>query len=65
MGRVRTKLQTTGRDRHHQVKNGITNRLFAKTDARFQEACIRAGVQPTKRQAAKFRRKEGSAYNSL
>ena len=43
-------------------KDWTTHAEFAKTNKDFQTACERAGVQPTKRQAAKFRRKEGRAY---
>lgn len=41
----------------------ITNREFAKV-AHFQRACERAGVQPTKRQASKFRRGKGRAFTA-
>ena len=41
----------------------ITNRAFTK-DGEFQAACAAAGVEPTKRQASKYRRKMGAAYNA-
>lgn len=37
------------------------NRVFA-LQAEFLAACKRAGVNPTKRQASKFRRRIGLAY---
>ena len=40
----------------------ITNTEFAKTNKEFKLACSRAGVEPTPRQASKFRRKRGLAY---
>lgn len=39
-----------------------TNREFALTDAVFRKACEMAGVEPTKRQAIKFRHGKGRAY---
>ncbi len=39
----------------------MTHGDFAR-DATFRAACKAAGVEPTKRQAAKFRRGEGRAY---
>lgn len=40
---------------------GQTNREFASTSQAFQDACVLAGVNPTKRQASKYRRGQGSA----
>lgn len=40
----------------------MTNKEFAKTNQQFISACQKAGVEPTKRQAAKWRRKTGIAY---
>lgn len=39
----------------------MTNRDFAKTKG-FMEACVKAGIEPTTRQASKYRRKMGVAY---
>lgn len=58
---VRTEKKITGRDPMWQV-NGIPNSVFAKTDDGFKKKCETAGVQPTRRQASKYRRKFGSAY---
>lgn len=44
--------------------NEITNGRFAQTDGQFQAACMRAGVQPTKRQASKWRNKRGLAWKN-
>lgn len=41
---------------------GLPHAKFAQQDANFIQACEAAGVKPTKRQAAKFRRGRGSAY---
>lgn len=38
------------------------NRDFAKTNKEFQEACERAQVKPTKRQASRWHQKRGQAY---
>ena len=40
----------------------VTNKQFAQTDQKFIEACKHAGIPPTKRQASKWRRKQGLAY---
>ena len=42
---------------------GISNANFAKTDTAFIEACEKAEVKPTARQASKWRTKSGKAYN--
>ncbi len=40
----------------------ITNQQFADTDIEFIEACARAGVQPNKRRAARWRSRTGYVY---
>ncbi len=40
------------------------NKEFAAKDSAFIEACAKAEVQPTSRQASKFRRGYGKAYNT-
>lgn len=40
----------------------MTNQEFALSDKTFQEACKRAGLPPTRRQASKFRLKDGKAW---
>lgn len=42
----------------------VDNRTFAGTNQQFKDACSAAGVQPTKRQASKFRRKFGAAFKA-
>lgn len=42
----------------------VTNREFSEVDTKFREACKAAGVQPTKRQASKYRRGLGSAFKA-
>ena len=46
----------------HKHKYDIHNTKFAKEDSTFQSACDKAGVQPTARQASKWRNKKGAAY---
>ena len=41
----------------------MTNAQYSQTPA-FIQACERAGVKPTKRQAAKFRKGRGRAYRA-
>lgn len=43
-------------------KGYISNAAFAKADQAFQSACQKAGIEPTPRQASKWRRKTGLAY---
>lgn len=45
-------------------ENGITNRQMTEQDAGFVEACQKAGIKATKRQASKYRRGLGAAYNA-
>jgi hypothetical protein len=40
----------------------MTNQQFALEDKAFQDACKRAGIPATKRQASKFRLKDGRAW---
>ena len=42
-------------------KKRVTNKQFTEDDY-FRACCVRAHVDPTARQASKFRRKQGSAY---
>ena len=42
----------------------LTNALFAKNDQAFKNACKVAGIEPTKRQASKYRRGLGLAVAS-
>ena len=41
----------------------MTNREFAQQDEKFREACKRAGIPPTSRQASRWRMKNGKAWN--
>ena len=40
----------------------LNNTQFAAEDHLFRQACNLAGIQPTKRQASKWRNKKGTAY---
>lgn len=43
----------------------MTNKEFAKTDGKFRDACAEVNIDPTKRQASKYRRKMGKAYKGI
>jgi len=60
---VRSLIKIAGNEPDYQmVGNG--NRHFAKHNEQFRAACERAGVEPTKRQASKWRMKRGLAYKN-
>ena len=40
----------------------MTNKEFASTNQKFKEACAKAKVEPTARQASKWRRQTGLAW---
>ena len=42
----------------------MTNKEFAAQDKKFRAACSAAGIEPTGRQASKYRNKQGLAYRS-
>lgn len=42
----------------------MNNREFSKTDEHFINACEKAGIKATVRQASKFRREVGAAYKA-
>lgn len=43
----------------------LTNKEFASQDSKFQNACQKAGVEATPRQASKYRNKKGKAYKQI
>tara|TARA_Y100001951_G_C11204299_1_gene219005 strand:- start:592 stop:771 length:180 start_codon:yes stop_codon:yes gene_type:complete len=43
----------------------VTNKEFMEHDRAFRRACVDAKIEPTKRQASKYRRKEGRAYRTM
>ena len=43
----------------------VTNKEFMEHDRAFRRACVDAKIEPTKRQASKYRRKEGHAYRTM
>jgi len=49
-------------EREKTLKDQITNSKFSQTNTTFIDACQEAGVQPTARQASKWRNKCGAAY---
>jgi hypothetical protein len=42
----------------------VPNKVFALKDGGFRAACEAAGVEPTARQASKWRMGKGSAYKA-
>ena len=42
-----------------------TNREFAAQDQTFRTACFNAHVEPTKRQASKYRNGKGRAFKAI
>lgn len=42
----------------------LSNSRFAKKDEEFIAWCEFVGIEPTKRQASKFRNRKGLAYNA-
>ena len=44
------------------MSDRMTNAAFAKSDTAFAAACVAAGIEPSARQAGKYRRQTGIAY---
>jgi len=49
------------KNKEKKVEERVTNKQFTEDDY-FRSCCKRANIEPTARQASKFRRKQGSAY---
>lgn len=65
--RAKQEKERINKRREAAVKNAagrMTNASFAATDEGFKNACQRAGVEPTARQASKWFRKMGRAYEA-
>lgn len=43
----------------------MTNREFSEKNKNFREACEKVGLQPTIRQASKYRRRKGKVYKNF
>jgi hypothetical protein len=41
-----------------------SNKNFAENDKKFRSACTKANINPTARQASKYRNKKGIAYKT-
>ena len=39
-----------------------SNKLFSRNSNKFKEACDKAGIKPTQRQASKYRNGKGAAF---
>lgn len=42
----------------------MTNEQMAQNDKDFRRSCEKAGIEPTARQASKFRNQKGSAFTA-
>jgi hypothetical protein len=60
---IKKKLEFTVRKPKTQEPE--SNAIFAKENTSFINACMASGIAPTKRQASKFRRGEGKAWEEL
>ena len=47
-----------------QKKSEQTNQEFARVNEEFKDACTKAGIAPTKRQASKWRLRKGAAWEA-
>jgi len=47
------------------MSNKMTNKEFAQKNDAFIDACVRAGIKPTQRQASKWRMKKGKAWKGV
>ena len=45
-----------------RMKKQLTNAKFAESNPDFRQACLRAGIEATRRQASKWRMKKGKAW---
>ena len=61
--REKRELERAKKNSEGSVKQ--SNAAFALQDGEFQEACKKADVQPTQRQASKFRNGYGKAAREL
>ncbi len=50
---------------NNQDHLGVSNKEFCATNMQFIGACENSGIEPTKRQASKFRNRHGVAYKKL
>jgi hypothetical protein len=45
-------------------EESLSNAAFAAQDQSFRRLCVKSKVEPTARQASKFRNRMGKAFNS-
>ena len=43
----------------------VDHSVFCKENIRFKDACSKVGIEPTKRQASKWRNRKGLAYRTV
>ena len=60
MAEEKKKFHSGSPDKAHT--GAVPNKVFAAKDPAFRDACEKAGVQPTARQASKFRMGKGAAF---
>ena len=70
MGKVRSgKVTRPGyvfrRSNYEPLDYMATIRCFMENDLKFRQACQKAGIQPTKLAARKFKQKRGLAYRAM
>lgn len=53
------------RAKKNAPENVISNEVFATTDTEFQDACTKAGIPATARQAGKWRNGYGKALQAV
>ncbi len=46
------------------MASNLTNRKFAKENGEFLQACNEANIEPSTRQASKYRNEKGKAYKT-
>lgn len=56
--------ESTNTGGHAAAGTGPTNAEFARNNLVFRAACKEAGIEPSKRQASKFRREQGIAHQT-
>jgi Tfp pilus assembly protein PilE len=61
---AKAKLASKREAAEKNAEGRTTNAYFASHDTEFMEACERAGVPNTPRQASKYQRKRGLAYQN-
>lgn len=64
MSRKKKNGNAEGPPPNNTPKGYITNKMYAANDDNFRACCAEVGVEPTPRQASKFRARKGSAWKA-